>query len=47
MRMSTIPPNSSARALYFAPNRLPSFTPSQESAKVMTPMKVTAGAICT
>ena len=40
-----IPPASSARLRQRAPKTLPSFTPSAESAQVITPIVATAGMI--
>ena len=42
-----MPPASSALDLYRAPKTLPSLTPSADRAKVMVPMKTTAGTMST
>ena len=47
IRMSTTPPNNSARDLYFAPNTLPTLTPMHDRINVVAPMKLTAGTIRT
>ena len=42
-----MPPASSALLLYLAPNRLPTFTPTMDNAKVITPIKLTAAPMFT
>ncbi len=42
-RIRITPPKISAFFSYFAPNRLPAFTPIMERIRVVTPMSVTEG----
>lgn len=47
IRMSTAPPNSSARDLYLRPNTWPILMPMQDRIKVVAPIKQTAGRMLT
>src|SRR5699024_11164437 len=47
IKIKIMPPASSALLLYLAPNRLPTFTPTMDNAKVITPIKLTAAPMFT
>ena len=47
IRINIMPPASSALERYFSPNRFPILIPAAEKRKVTTPIRITAGTICT